>query len=64
MTKRTRAKPIVDIRALDYIWVEIAADGITTEPKRAWRIQYRRDGEAVWTPLPIITIKTPPPEES
>ena len=69
--KRTREKPIVDIRALDYRWVEMANSTVpgfqgstTPEAKAAWRLQYRREGDTEWSPLRIVTINAPPPEET
>jgi hypothetical protein len=59
-------KPIVELRALDYRWVEHSgSDGrIEAEAKRAWRIQFRREGDTEWTTLPVVVINGPPPEET
>ena len=65
--KRTREKPIVSIRALDYRWVELAKSIVpgSVEPvsKAAWRLQYRREGDVGWTPIEIVTLNEQPPDD-
>jgi hypothetical protein len=66
-TKRPREKPIVSIRALDYRWTElvnaIVPGSIQAEAKAAWRLQYRREGDVEWSPIEVVTIKEPPPDD-
>lgn len=65
--KRPRQKPIVAIRALDYRWVELASPlipgSIEAVAKAAWRLQFRRDGEVEWSPIEVVVINTPPPDD-
>ena len=65
--KRPREKPIVALRALDYRWVELANSilpgAIEAVSKAAWRLQYRREGDVEWSPLEVVTINEPPPDD-
>jgi len=62
-----RPKPIVEIRALDYRWVELASPlvpgSIEAQAKAAWRLQFRREGEVEWSPISVVVINTPPPDD-
>jgi hypothetical protein len=67
--KRTREKPIVALRALDYRWVELANSlytphgSIQAEAKAAWRLQFKREGDVEWSLLEVVTINEPPPPD-
>jgi hypothetical protein len=62
-----RPKPIIAIRALDYRWIELAEGlvpgSIQPESKAAWRLQYRREGDVEWTPIDVVKINDPPPDD-
>jgi hypothetical protein len=61
-----REKPIVDIRAVNYRWADLAKDSwadlaedsrpraVETVEMVAYRVEIRRQGDVEWTEIPVV----------
>jgi hypothetical protein len=63
-----REKPIVDIRAINYSWLEYASDAppgaIQEIVREAFRVEILREGETEWTEIPVIERRGSRPNET
>jgi len=58
------ARPIVDIRVVNYSWAELNRDArpgaIEAIAREAFRVEIRREGDVEWTEIPVIEVAGKP----
>jgi hypothetical protein len=56
----TTERPIVEIRAINYVWRE-DVDGVQWVARAAFRVEIRREGEKDWVEIPVVERASKPP---